>query len=96
MEIIKQAGTIIAILALFFAGAVWADSNGVWVDASDIRGGTFGGDEAAFTANYIFENSVDFNAEITTKDITIDSDSTLKTDVIESSTPGQSIVIRLG
>jgi hypothetical protein len=52
------------IVATLFFGVLWADSNGVWTFAKDIRGGTFGSDEQANTNNFTFINPVYFREKI--------------------------------
>lgn len=49
------------IVLLFVFGVVWAESNGVWHNVADIRGGTFALDEQANTNNFTFINSVFIN-----------------------------------
>jgi len=54
------------ILTLFFFGSlVWADSNGIWHDAKDVRGGTFGSDEQDNTSSFSFINPVFFSGVLT-------------------------------
>ncbi|MCA9496789.1 MAG: hypothetical protein KC589_07620, partial [Nanoarchaeota archaeon] len=50
------------LLILVFGGIIWADSNGVWVFAEDIRPGIFGGDEG--NGNYTFNSVVKSNNSI--------------------------------
>jgi len=52
-------------IMVFFGGLVWADSNGVWHDAKDVRGGTFGSDEQPNTNSFSFMNPVTFNDVLT-------------------------------
>lgn len=49
------------LMILLLGGIIWADSNGIWTDAKDIRGGTFGSDEQPDTTNFTFINPVYFN-----------------------------------
>lgn len=51
---------ILIIFLLVFSGFVWADSNGVWTLAKDIRGGIIGSDEQTPNMNYSFINAVNF------------------------------------
>jgi hypothetical protein len=55
---------ILLLTVLFFGGFIWADSNGVWTFAKDIRGGTFGSDEQADTNNFTFINPVYFGKKM--------------------------------
>lgn len=55
---------IFILVILFFGGFIWADSNGIWTDAKDIRGGTFGSDEQPDTTNYTFINPVYINDKL--------------------------------
>ena len=50
----------ISVVVLLFSALVYADSNGIWHEVENIKGGTIGGDELAFTNNFIFKNRVDF------------------------------------
>ncbi|MCA9497279.1 MAG: collagen-like protein, partial [Nanoarchaeota archaeon] len=59
---------IFILLILVFGGIIWADSNGVWNRAEDIRGGIFGGDEQLNTVNYTFINPVYFNESVNAKE----------------------------
>ena len=47
---------IVILSVMVFGGFVWADTNGVWVFAEDIRPGTFGADEGS--GEYIFPTNV--------------------------------------
>ncbi len=55
---------IILILILFFGNLIFADSNGVWHESEDIKGGVFGSDEQDITSFYSFINRVSFNNEV--------------------------------
>ena len=46
---------------------LFADSNGVWLEAKDIRSGTFGSDESA--GNFVFPNNLDVSNQLTTNNI---------------------------
>ena len=46
---------------------LFADSNGVWLEAKDIRVGTFGSDETA--GNFAFPNNLDVSNQLTTNNI---------------------------
>lgn len=52
---------IVCILGINF---VWADTDGVWLEAEDILGGVFGSDEQSRTFNYTFINPVYFEKNI--------------------------------
>ena len=56
----KKVLGIFAIVILLSASFVFADTNGVWDRAQDIRGGTFGSDEQDVTTNYTFMDPVYF------------------------------------
>ncbi len=51
---------LLLLFVIFFGGFVWADTNGVWHNAEDVRGGIFGNDEQDVTASsgFIFRNQV--------------------------------------
>ena len=51
----------ILFISLLFFSITYADSNGVWHYASDIRGGVFGSDEQDVTGGFSFVNLVSFN-----------------------------------
>ena len=55
---------IFILFILFFGGFVWADSNGVWHYASDIRSGIFGADEDGVDGGFSFISDVTFNADV--------------------------------
>src|SRR3989339_869725 len=63
-------------MSLFFllilSSFVWADSNGVWHDAKDVRGGIFGNDEQDVSASlgFRFLNYVQFDENIFIKNDT--------------------------
>jgi len=87
---------------------VWADSNGIWHEASDIRGGTFGDDEVAVT-DFRFINDVTFDEKIIVGDTIEDGDNSsysmdldsntkmkdLDVNIIKSGTSGN-VIIQLG
>ena len=52
------------IVGLFCGNLVFSDSNGVWHETKDIRGGVFGSDEQDVTSFYSFINRVSFNNEV--------------------------------
>jgi hypothetical protein len=60
------------LLILFFGGLVWADSNGIWNEAADLRGGTIGSDEQDVTSNFTFINPVYFTQNLFYKNQEID------------------------
>lgn len=49
---------------LFIGSMIYADSNGVFHQASDVRGGIFGSDEQDVTTSFTFANQVFFNNNI--------------------------------
>ena len=55
---------IFILLIFFFGGIIWADTNGVWIFAKDIRGGIFGADEQVSNMNFTFINPVYFGEKI--------------------------------
>jgi len=55
---------IVLLLGLFLGGFVWADSNGVWNNAKDLRGGIIGADEQVPNMNYTFLNLVIFKDKL--------------------------------
>ena len=63
----KKILIIVGFAVIFLFGLVWADSNGVWHRAEDVRAGVFGGDEGAGT--YIFNNNLIINQELRVKEI---------------------------
>ena len=62
----KVIGILIILLFLSLS-SVNADSNGIWIDASDIRSGTFSSDESA--GNFVFPNNLDVSNRLTTSRI---------------------------
>ena len=60
MELIIQkfnfVTNIILLTLIFAVGFVWADTNGIWTQAEDVRAGVFGGDEGG--GDYIFPNNL--------------------------------------
>ena len=62
---LKFLGGFSMLLFILFLGLfVWADTNGIWHNAQDIRGGIFGDDEQESNMNYTFRNPVNFQDEI--------------------------------
>lgn len=56
---------ILILSVALFGGFVWADTNGVWSSAGDIRGGIFGSDEQDVTSYYAFANPLTLNSNFT-------------------------------
>jgi len=52
------------LFGIFLGGFVWADTNGVWHRAEDVRLGIFGGDEQGNGTEYIFINPVKFGDKL--------------------------------
>lgn len=52
------------LLLIILGGIIWADSNGVWYNAQDVRGGIFGSDEQPIT-NFTFMNNIFINDNLT-------------------------------
>ncbi|MDA3855162.1 MAG: hypothetical protein PF569_02800 [Candidatus Woesearchaeota archaeon] len=79
--------SILAIISLFIilfmSMFLYADVNGVWHRAEDIRGGIFGLDQDEAPTDYQFINPVDFDDEITVT-------------TIKSSNGNGNVVIQLG
>ncbi len=50
---------IFLLLVLVFGSIAWADTNGVWTSAEDIRAGIFGGDEGG--GDFVFNTTVHLN-----------------------------------
>ena len=65
---IKAFLGVLAFLTMFFSALVWADSNGVWLSATDITGGTFGSDEGS--PSYTFDNGLNVNGDLAVDTIT--------------------------
>jgi len=65
LERLNFISNLMILILVFFGGLVWADSNGVWHDAKDVRGGIFGNDEQPNTNNFSFINPVSFNGILT-------------------------------
>lgn len=59
-------------LVFLFSFSVYADSNGIWHFANDIRGGIFGSDELGETTNYTFIHPVYFNVNVYYKNILLE------------------------
>ncbi len=53
---------LIILSILLFGGVIWADSNGVWQRAEDIRAGIFGGDEGG--GDFTFNTTVHLNDSV--------------------------------
>lgn len=88
-KIIKLVASVFTILLVLTLGVfVWAESNGIWHDAKDVRGGIFGEDEPGYNQNYTFANPVDFQDEITAN--------TIKVTTIKSNSANGNVVIQLG
>lgn len=64
---------IFLIVSIFFMTLVWADSNGIWHNSGDIRGGTFGSDEQDATVNYTFINPLSLQSNVTYLGIELDT-----------------------
>ncbi len=99
-DVLLVFNTIISsllLLVLFFGGLIYADTNGIWHEAGDVRPGNFGEDEDGYGSDsiyYIFNNPMKC-----TKDSYFDSNviigGELKVDVIKSNS-GSSVEIQLG
>lgn len=73
---------MISLTTLFLGSLVWADNNGVWHEAGDIKPGIFGEDEAGPGDFYQFGNKVIFGDGIVVNKI--------------ESNSGGNVVIQLG
>ena len=80
--------TLTFFLVLSLIGTIWAESNGVWIESKDIRGGTFGSDEQGSTSDFTFINPVDFNSEVEMD--------TAKVKTIKSNSANGNVVVELG
>lgn len=58
---------LVFLVILFLAQVIYADNNGIWIDAKDIRTGTFGSDESE--GDFIFPNNLDVSERLTTNRI---------------------------
>jgi len=86
---------ILILFILFFGGAIYADTNGIWSFASDVRGGTFGSDEG--TPVFSFMNKLGIGTTTPTTDLDVNGSiksKNLTTNLIQSS-PGSNLVIKL-
>lgn len=63
----KDFFIIFILLIALFIPTIFADINGVWHFAQDVRGGIFGSDEQAITSSYTFINPVYFEKNITSQ-----------------------------
>ena len=55
---------ILILTILLFGGFVWADTNGIWHYAKDIRSGIFGFDKDGIDGGFSFISDVTFNADV--------------------------------
>ena len=55
---------ILVFILVVFGGFVWADTNGIWHLAKDIRSGIFGADEDGIGGGFSFISDVTFNADV--------------------------------
>lgn len=71
---------ILIVSALLFGGLVWADSNGIWFFAKDIRGGVFGADENnqdfSFIGEVVFYDDIYISKFIKKNDFSFDIEET--------------------
>ncbi len=63
---------IMLLTLILFGGLVWADSNGIWNEASDLRGGIIGSDEQDVTSNFTFINPIYFTEDLFYKNQELD------------------------
>ena len=75
MNIYKLVTSFFLIL-VFSSSLVFAESNGVWHDAADVRGGVFGSDEG--TQEFYFLNRVGINTQTPAYDLSINGESSIK------------------
>lgn len=78
---LQMISATLLFLVLVLTSFTWADTNGVWHRAEDVRAGTFGADENP-SNDYTFGTDVQISGEIHTNNI--------------KSGSGDDIVIRLG
>ena len=62
-SILSKISFVIFISILLVSSFAFADTNGIWHKAEDVRPGIFGGDES-YTSAYSFVNEVIFNSPI--------------------------------
>lgn len=63
---------VVFLIFLILGGIVWADTNGVWHLAEDVRPGVFGSDEGMITG-YSFVNPLSLNSDTTYKGVELDA-----------------------
>lgn len=57
-KVALRTATIFIGVFFFLCSLAYADSNGIWFFAEDVRGGTFASDEQNATSDFIFLNPV--------------------------------------
>ena len=57
------------IVGILTSGFVWADTNGIWHYAKDIKSGIFGADEDGVGGGFSFISDVAFNADVNLNDV---------------------------
>lgn len=96
---------ILILILLIFGGLVWADTNGIWLRAEDVRGGVFGGDEEnrvfSFVGDVTFNEYIYLKKEIKKGNYYLNLNSTsklneLEVSLIKSDLPSGNVVIQLG
>ena len=63
----KKILGVLLITTIFLVGLIWADSNGIWHRAEDVRAGVFGNDEG--NGDFIFNNNLIITQNLKVKEI---------------------------
>lgn len=87
-----KLGVGLLISILFLGVIIYADSNGVWHRADDVRVGTFGIDEGDSASYYVFNNPVRFNSVVqASTDVAITGE--LKVNTIRPNSNGNVVIV---
>ncbi len=93
---------IILFVVFIFGGLIYADSNGVWHRAEDVRAGVFGSDEITGT-DYTFPNNLNVTSNVNVgQNILIDGNTSIlgntniggELNVMDSVIVGQDVLIK--
>ena len=85
---ISKMLVLFGFILVLFTALSWADNNGVWTRAEDVRAGTFGSDEGVGSAEYRFIDPVVMEDELNVT-------GELHVETIRSAS-GSDIIIQLG